>query len=183
MQKLRKGKVFIKNWGAGIGSNAYRDCFHLVVFGLFHPNSEGLKTGYAAHSNLDREAMPEDFGFKALKIARDNHHTRWIVQMLNRIRIRKMLSDGRDLGMYTAQVGNIVWIIIDKDQTIAEDVLLKNFRGATIQREEVHGDAECKVNVSKRKTVESKVTYILSKLEGEGCGSIDKDEILDRFGW
>mgnify|MGYP003677748105 CR=1 FL=1 len=123
MGELRGGgKVYLNNWGKGIGSNAYKDCHHMIIFGLYHKNKNGHKEHIMGHGRFQSEGSIEvgSFEDKAMQTAKKNHHTRWIVQMLNRISVRTMVSGDRDLDMYKAQAGNIIWITAPKDRSIAE---------------------------------------------------------------
>lgn len=182
-------KVFIKNWGAGIGSNAFKDCYHMVIFGQFHPNKLGLKASHMGHSRYKHEGEDIEVGSledKALRIVRANHYTRWVVQMLNRIRIRKMVSEGYGLDMYKAQAGNIIWIATDRDQDIAKKILIKNFRGCQIVEtngDDVFEDFDERSRVKALKTHEEKVGFMLIKLDREGVDNVTLADLKKRFGW
>ena len=182
-------KIFLQNWGAGIGSNAYKDCYHMVIFGLFHPNKMGLRTSHMGHSRYRYDAEAFEVGTledNALRIVRSNHYTRWVVQMLNRIRIRKMVSDDYGGDMYKAQAGNIVWIATDNDQHTAKKILIKNFRGCKILEatgEDVFEDLDESARVKSLKTIEERIGFILTKYEREGVDTVAVSRMAKRFDW
>lgn len=188
MMEERDGAlVYLKNWGAGIGSNAYKDCYHMIVFGLYHPNVNALKQNVMGHKRHKSQKIETGtFEGKAMQIARSNWHKRWVVQMLNRIRIRKMVSGGHDLEMYRAQDANIIWIATDKDQDLATDILTTSFRGCNIKQMDdldLFEDLDEPEVVAGKKTTEAKVGFILSKLDREGITGMTLAQMEKRFGW
>lgn len=186
--ELRGGaQVHLNNWGAGIGSNAYKDCYHMVIFGLYHPNNVALKENVMGHKRYQSEEVQVgSFEDKAMQIAKSNHHKRWVIQMLNRIRIRKMRSGEADLDMYKAQDANIVWTASDKEQDIATEILTTSFRGCHITTADdvsLFEDEDEPEVVARKKTTEGKVSYILTKLDREGMSEVSIPEVVSRFGW
>jgi hypothetical protein len=88
--------------------------------------------------------------------------------------------------MYKAQAGNIVWIATDKDQEIAQEILIKNFQGCQIVEatgEDVFEDFDEVARVKSLRTTEAKVGFMLTKLGREGVESVTLADLTKRFGW
>ena len=117
--------VSLINWGSGIGTNAFMDCTHMVVMGLFHMASDKLAADCLGHGADVLTLLNNNAG--TIKEARANHHSRWIIQMLNRTAIRKM-SDGA----LKAAGAKVVWLTTPKDEVIATGVIGNEFLNATV---------------------------------------------------
>ena len=117
--------VSLINWGSGIGTNAFMDCTHMVVMGLFHMASDKLAADCLGHGADVLELLNNNA--RAIKGARGNHHSRWIIQMLNRTAIRKM-SDGA----LKAAATHVTWLTTPKDEEIATGVVNKEFLNAKV---------------------------------------------------
>lgn len=192
LASARGTEVYTNNWGRGIGSNTWKDCKHMIIFGLFHIAKEGLMEMRKAHEMYENNANNvEVFTFqeRGQQVARVNHHTRHIIQMLNRIRIRKMVSNGND--MFKAQSGNTVWITQPKDRDTIETILVQNFPNVQIRHcmEMDPGDVieddllDIRAVVGNKGNAEQKITMIFNYLDQNGITEITQTKLKEITGW
>lgn len=124
---LNHSNVSFIHWGMGIGTNAYQDHKNMVVWGLFWMISDKLAADAVGHG-VNAEDVRNN-NSRAIVQQKANHHSRWIIQMLNRIQIRQM-SDG-----LRAKEGKVVWVTTKKEEGIICDVLKKDFKGCVVTSE------------------------------------------------
>ncbi|WIO73368.1 DEAD/DEAH box helicase family protein [Porticoccaceae bacterium LTM1] len=93
--------INIITWGMGIGSNKYRECGHVFLFGeFFKPRSATLGTTLgttqcrAADGNLKEEAHGRELKGD-YRIIREGDLLRWTAQLAARGRVRNIDANGR----------------------------------------------------------------------------------------
>jgi hypothetical protein len=172
-------KLSFKNWGAGIGSNQWKDYEQMLVVGLFHPNKNKLQTDAKAHSqdnSVGEDALFRSLEEAAVHVARRNWHTRWVVQMLNRICIRQMHKNS-----YVAKGAKIVWIATPKDAKIVEQIMLKNFENMPVWIDPVmreRMDEHRQTN-----NVETEIKRMLGEYHSKGITEVTNRMLLADYHW
>lgn len=124
---LGHDNISLIHWGAGIGTNAYQDHKNMVVWGLFWMISDKLAADAVGHG-VDAEDVRNN-NSRALVQQKANHHSRWIIQMLNRMQIRQM-EEG-----LKAKPGKVIWVTTKKEEVVVREVLKKDFQGASVVSE------------------------------------------------
>jgi hypothetical protein len=122
---LRHTNVSLIHWGMGIGTNAFQDHKNMVVWGLFWMVADKLAADAVGHGVSAEDVRNNNS--RAIIQQKSNHHSRWIIQMLNRMQIRQM-EEG-----LKAKPGKVVWITTKKEETIIQEVLKKDFRRSVVQ--------------------------------------------------
>ena len=150
--------------GMGIGTNAYQDYKNMVVWGLFWMISDKLAADAVGHG-VNAEDVKNN-NSRAIVQQKANHHSRWIIQMLNRIQIRQM-NDG-----LRAREGKVVWVTTKKEEEIICEVLKKDFKGSVVTSESDDlGEARPKI-----------VNQVLSALNSALGGTVTAREIASERG-
>ena len=121
---LGHDNISLIHWGAGIGTNAYQDHKNMVVWGLFWMIADKLAADAVGHG-VDAEDVRNN-NSRAIIQQKANHHSRWIIQMLNRMQIRQM-EEG-----LKAKPGKVIWVTTKKEEAVVREVLTKDFQGASV---------------------------------------------------
>jgi hypothetical protein len=84
------------NWGAGVGSNEWRECTHVFLFSEYHLPAPAYICDAAALQGATADSAVLDATHRtgSFKRARDGHRLRWFKQMASRGTVRNIDDDG-----------------------------------------------------------------------------------------
>ncbi len=175
------GKIMVQHWGAGIGTNAFKNCSHAIIIGLHHLNALGVNQKVKAHSHYNSDKLEHGGANTALvKKTKDNEHARQIIQMLNRIRIRQMERDAEN--PYLAQSANAVWIATPDDTDTIAGVLGDKFKNINIDRTQVPEGFMVEDDVTNLRDWRDRGKWVGKYMDSTGVTEFTYSDVATQFG-